>query len=67
MIAGWCGSAECEAQIKAETQATLRNIPFSAGAAIRRDLREVREAVVRRSLVREGVLASVARVDQRRP
>jgi prolyl-tRNA synthetase len=32
VIAGWCGSAECEAQIKTETQATLRNIPFgSAG------------------------------------
>ena len=28
VIAGWCGSAECEAQIKADTQATLRNIPF---------------------------------------
>ena len=28
VIAGWCGSSECEAQIKAETQATLRNIPF---------------------------------------
>ena len=27
VIAGWCGSAECEAQIKADTQATLRNIP----------------------------------------
>jgi prolyl-tRNA synthetase len=31
VIAGWCGSEECEAQIKAETQATLRNIPL-AGA-----------------------------------
>ena len=31
VIAGWCGSGECEAQIKAETQATLRNIPFSTG------------------------------------
>jgi len=31
VIAGWCGSEECEAQIKADTQATLRNIPF-AGA-----------------------------------
>ena len=30
VIAAWCGSAECEAQIKAETQATLRNIPFGA-------------------------------------
>src|SRR5919107_612304 len=29
VIAGWCGSADCEAQIKTETQATLRNIPFS--------------------------------------
>jgi prolyl-tRNA synthetase len=28
VIAGWCGSSECEAQIKADTQATLRNIPF---------------------------------------
>ena len=29
VIAGWCGSAECEARIKADTQATLRNIPFA--------------------------------------
>jgi prolyl-tRNA synthetase len=28
VIAGWCGGSECEAQIKVETQATLRNIPF---------------------------------------
>ena len=28
VISPWCGSADCEAQIKAETQATLRNIPF---------------------------------------
>ena len=28
VIAGWCGSADCEVQIKADTQATLRNIPF---------------------------------------
>jgi prolyl-tRNA synthetase len=30
VIAPWCGSAECEAQIKAETQATIRNIPFTS-------------------------------------
>jgi prolyl-tRNA synthetase len=24
----WCGSAQCEADIKTETQATIRNIPF---------------------------------------
>jgi prolyl-tRNA synthetase len=28
VVSPWCGSAECEAQIKAETQATIRNIPF---------------------------------------
>jgi prolyl-tRNA synthetase len=33
VIAGWCGSADCEAQIKADTQATLRNIPFGAESA----------------------------------
>ena len=30
VIAGWCGSGECEAAIKAETQATLRNIPLAS-------------------------------------
>jgi prolyl-tRNA synthetase len=30
VIAGWCGGADCEAQIKADTQATLRNIPFGS-------------------------------------
>jgi prolyl-tRNA synthetase len=30
VIAGWCGSAECEAMIKTETQATLRNIPLAS-------------------------------------
>ena len=30
VIAPWCGSAECEAQIKADTQATIRNIPFTS-------------------------------------
>jgi prolyl-tRNA synthetase len=28
VISPWCGSAACEAAIKAETQATIRNIPF---------------------------------------
>jgi prolyl-tRNA synthetase len=30
VIAGWCGSADCEARIKAETQATIRNMPLDA-------------------------------------
>jgi prolyl-tRNA synthetase len=33
LIAAWCGSADCEAQIKAETQATLRNIPLDSATA----------------------------------
>ena len=28
VIAPWCGSADCEAQIKADTQATIRNMPL---------------------------------------
>ena len=32
VIAPWCGQAECEAQIKAETQATIRNMPLGAPA-----------------------------------
>ena len=30
VVAPWCGSAECEANIKAVTQARIRNIPFTA-------------------------------------
>ncbi len=30
VIAGWCGGADCEALIKSETQATLRNIPLAS-------------------------------------
>jgi prolyl-tRNA synthetase len=30
VVSPWCGDAICEAQIKAETQATLRNIPLDA-------------------------------------
>jgi prolyl-tRNA synthetase len=35
VIARWCGSADCENQIKADTQATIRNLPLgdSAGGA----------------------------------
>src|SRR5204862_5853867 len=40
VIAPWCGSAECEAQIKTDTQATIRNIPTAivpASACVRCD------------------------------
>jgi prolyl-tRNA synthetase len=32
VIAPWCGDAACEAQIKTETQATIRNMPVGGGA-----------------------------------
>jgi prolyl-tRNA synthetase len=39
VVASWCGRADCEAAIKAETQATLRNIPLAepplAGRCVR--------------------------------
>jgi len=28
VISPWCGHADCEAAIKSETQATIRNMPF---------------------------------------
>jgi prolyl-tRNA synthetase len=32
VIAPWCGAAACEAQIKTDTQATIRNMPMRAAA-----------------------------------
>ncbi|MCC7416818.1 MAG: proline--tRNA ligase [Acidobacteria bacterium] len=32
VIAPWCGAAACEAQIKADTQATIRNMPIGGAA-----------------------------------
>jgi len=41
VIAPWCGSAECEAQIKTDTQATIRNMPLAgsvpSGGCVRCD------------------------------
>jgi len=33
VVSPWCGSAACEARIKTETQATIRNIPFTGTTA----------------------------------
>jgi prolyl-tRNA synthetase len=48
LIAPWCGSADCEAQIKADTQATIRNMPLGsprpAGTCIRCDRPAAAEA-----------------------
>lgn len=33
VIAPWCGGADCEARIKADTQATIRNVPLDPPSA----------------------------------
>ena len=32
VISPWCGDADCEAQIKTDTQATIRNMPLDGAA-----------------------------------
>jgi len=48
VIAAWCGSADCEAHIKTETQATIRIMPIDgaapAGSCIRCDAPAMAEA-----------------------
>ena len=39
VIAPWCGSTDCEAQIKTDTQATIRNMPLNPPAASGRCIR----------------------------
>ena len=46
VIAAWCGSDECEAEIKAETQATVRNIPFGSERVSRSCVKCGRDASV---------------------
>src|SRR5262245_45287448 len=48
VVAAWCGAADCEAKIKADTQATIRNMPLGspvpAGKCVRCDSAAVAEA-----------------------
>jgi prolyl-tRNA synthetase len=48
VIAPWCGAADCETQIKTDTQATIRNMPLGspvpAGKCIRCDANATAEA-----------------------
>ena len=48
VIAPWCGSVSCEAQIKTDTQATIRNMPLNgtapAGTCVRCDNPAIAEA-----------------------
>ena len=40
VIAPWCGAADCEARIKTDTQATIRNMPTAnvpPGSCVRCD------------------------------
>jgi prolyl-tRNA synthetase len=39
IIAPWCGTGECEAQIKTDTQATIRNMPMTVVQATGRCVR----------------------------
>ena len=39
VIASWCGAAACEAQIKTDTQATIRNMPIGGTAPSGRCIR----------------------------
>ena len=43
VVSPWCGSAECEAAIKTETQATIRNIPFTSRPASGQGVPQVRQ------------------------
>src|SRR5439155_533398 len=44
VIAPWCGSAECEAHIKTDTQATIRNMPITGAVPAGRCVRCDRDA-----------------------
>jgi prolyl-tRNA synthetase len=48
VVAPWCGTAECEAQIKTDTQATIRNMPLASsvptGSCVRCDKPAAAEA-----------------------
>jgi prolyl-tRNA synthetase len=48
VVANWCGDAACEAQVKTDTQATIRNMPIDAppvgGTCVRCDRLAVAEA-----------------------
>ena len=55
VIAPWCGAADCEAQIKTDTQATIRNMPIGRRRA-GGNVRPLRPAGAGRGVVREGVL-----------
>ena len=57
VLARWCGSAACEAQIKTDTQATIRNIPLDGPPAPSGTCVRLRQAgAACGSLVREKLL-----------
>ena len=62
VIAPWCGSAACEAPIKAETQATIRNMPFDDDAG--GDLHPLRPPGDHARAVCEGVRSGLYRLNR---
>ncbi len=57
VVARWCGQDSCEAAIKAETQATIRNLPFEqepGGSCVRCDAPAVTEARFAKSVLTPG-------------
>ena len=65
VVSPWCGDAVCEADIKAATQATIRNLPDGRGCQLRRAVREVRPPVGGRRVVCEGLLRRGGRKQHR--
>ena len=59
VIAPWCGSADCEAQIKTDTQATIRNMPLDARRAVGHAASAATTRRRRGGVVREELLVRV--------
>ena len=64
VIANWCGAADCEAQVKADTQATIRNMPLDA-APPHGTVHPLRPSGGCRSVVREVLLRPAVPADRR--
>ncbi len=58
VVSPWCGSARCEAEIKTETQATIRNIPFTETTVAGKKCLKCDDEATAHGVVREGILGS---------
>ncbi len=62
VIAPWCETDDCEATIKAETQATIRNIPFGSAPATGQCVKCGKTAVVNAWFAKADLTPEAARV-----